>query len=66
MDLQVLRPLGSKINIERLSTVEIELKRSLAGTCTPGDTITCVGVVKVITTEIPPSAFPNLDMPFDC
>ena len=66
MFLQELRPLGSKFNIDRLSAMEIELKRSLAGTCTPGDTITCVGMVKVITTETAPSGFPTLNRLFNC
>ena len=35
----------------RLSSIEIELKGSLAGSCGPGDTITCVGLVKVLKTE---------------
>ena len=49
--LQGLRPLGSPAGAERMSTVEIELRGSLAGSCTPGDTITCVGLVKVLKTE---------------
>lgn len=49
--LQDLRPLGGPAEAERMSTVEIELEGSLAGSCTPGDTITCVGLVKVLKTE---------------
>ena len=49
--LQDLRQLGSPAEAECMSTVEIELRGSLAGSCTPGDTITCVGLVKVLKTE---------------
>ena len=49
--LQDLRPLRSTAEAERMSTVEIELRGSLAGSCTPGDTVTCVGLVKVLKTE---------------
>ena len=34
-----------------MSTVEVELHGSLAGSCIPGDTVTCVGLVKVLKTE---------------
>ena len=49
--MQDLRPLGSAVEAERMSTVEVELHRSLAGSCAPGDTVTCVGLVKVLKTE---------------
>lgn len=47
---QDLRPLES-VEAGRFGTLEIELYRNLAGSCTPGDTITCVGLVKVVRTE---------------
>ncbi|CAL5221646.1 g3873 [Coccomyxa viridis] len=48
---QDLMPLGNAVAAERMSTVEIELHGSLAGGCAPGNTVTCVGLVKVLKTE---------------
>ena len=57
---QDLRPMGSAVAAERMSTVEVEVHGSLAGGCAPGDPVTCVGLVKVLRTETATGDLPFL------
>lgn len=63
---QDLMPLGSAVAAERMSTVEIELHGSLAGGCAPGNTVTCVGLVKVLKTETATGDLPFLAFQASC